>query len=172
MNMPASRSDNPEFAVIEPAQFATLTTQALYELLGTYGVVLMRDCIHEAETFSRFVKNNSSRLSLDPARTMVGGAAQLVDAGTQEIGLHCENGNSPFWPDITWFYCQEAPRQVRRPRSATVKPCCVPCRPNAGPFSRTTRFATAARSVQTNGVVWSATTRPTRMIRASSRRMT
>ncbi len=111
MNMPASRSDNPEFAVIEPAQFATLTTQALYELLGTYGVVLMRDCIHEAEAFSRFVKNNSSRLSLDPARTMVGGAAQLVDAGTQEIGLHCENGNSPFWPDITWFYCQEAPRQ-------------------------------------------------------------
>ncbi len=109
MNMPACHSEQPEFAVIEPAQFATLDTQSLYQMLGTYGVVLMRDCVHSPEEFSAFVKKHSSRLSLDPARIMVGGAAQLVDAGKQEIGLHCENGNSPFWPDITWFYCQEAP---------------------------------------------------------------
>src|SRR3546814_9516395 len=82
----------------------------LYELLGHYGVVLFRNCIHSAEDFSAYVTQNSSRLSLDPARVMVGGAAQLVDAGHQAVGLHCENGNSPFWPDMTWFYCQEAPR--------------------------------------------------------------
>ncbi|MDT4842426.1 Taurine catabolism dioxygenase TauD, TfdA family [compost metagenome] len=34
-----------------------------------------------------------------------------MDAGTDAVGLHCENGNSPFWPDLTWFYCQQAPRK-------------------------------------------------------------
>ncbi|MGH8438067.1 MAG: TauD/TfdA family dioxygenase [Pseudomonas sp.] len=25
------------------------------------------------------------------------------------MGLHCENGNAPIWPDLSWFYCQKAP---------------------------------------------------------------
>lgn len=111
MNSPAYHSENPDVSIIESRHFASLGKSELYDLLGHYGVVLFRNCIHTAEDFSAFVQRNSSRLSLDPARTMVGGAAQLVDAGRNAIGLHCENGNSPFWPDITWFYCQEAPRK-------------------------------------------------------------
>lgn len=111
MNSPACHCENPDISIIEPHHFSSLGKAELYQLLGHYGVVLLRNCIHSAEDFSAYVRQNSSRLSLDPARVMVGGAAQLVDAGRQEIGLHCENGNSPFWPDITWFYCQEAPRK-------------------------------------------------------------
>ncbi|MDN3223070.1 TauD/TfdA family dioxygenase [Pseudomonas nunensis] len=111
MNTPAYRCESSDISIIEAHHFASLGKSELYELLGHYGVVLLRNCIHNPEDFSSYVRQNSSRLSLDPARIMVGGAAQLVDAGRQEIGLHCENGNSPFWPDITWFYCQEAPRK-------------------------------------------------------------
>lgn len=111
MNTPAYHSENPTISIIDAHHFASLGKAELYDLLGHYGVVLLRNCIHNAEDFSAYVRQNSSRLSLDPARVMVAGAAQLVDAGRDAIGLHCENGNSPFWPDITWFYCQEAPRK-------------------------------------------------------------
>lgn len=111
MTTPAFHFETADISIVESHHFASLGKSELYELLGHYGVVLFRNCIHSAEDFSAYVKQNSSRLSLDPARVMVGGAAQLVDAGHQAVGLHCENGNSPFWPDMTWFYCQEAPRK-------------------------------------------------------------
>ncbi|WP_260959046.1 TauD/TfdA family dioxygenase [Pseudomonas citri] len=111
MSTLAFHFENPDVSIVESHHFASLGKDELYELLGHYGVVLFRNCIHSAEAFSAYVKQNSSRLSLDPARVMVDGAAQLVDAGHQAVGLHCENGNSPFWPDMTWFYCQEAPRK-------------------------------------------------------------
>lgn len=103
--------EQPDLAMISPHQFDSVTTGSLYSLLGEYGVVLFRGCMRGPEAFSKFVVSHSSRLSLDPARTMVSDAAQLVDAGVDAVGLHCENGNSPFWPDITWFYCAEAPRK-------------------------------------------------------------
>ncbi|AXE28921.1 taurine catabolism dioxygenase TauD [Chromobacterium phragmitis] len=87
-----------------------LNTEELLTELAETGVLLFRQGAETVDEFCDFVKRHSSRLSLDPARTMEGGAAQLVDAGTDAVGLHCENGNSPFWPDLTWFYCKEAPR--------------------------------------------------------------
>ena len=62
------------------------------------------------EGFNAFVARNSSRISLDPARSFHGRHAQLVDAGLGPIGLHCENGNSPVWPELCWFYCEKAAR--------------------------------------------------------------
>jgi len=59
--------------------------------------------------FSQFVLAHSSRVTLDPARVFHGGkVAQKVDAGYAALGLHLENGNSPFRPDLTWFYCERA----------------------------------------------------------------
>lgn len=111
MNNFSCHIEQPDRAMIGRRQFDGMTTDALYSLLGEYGVVLFRGCMRGTEEFSQFVTTHSSRLSLDPARTMVAGAAQLVDAGVDAVGLHCENGNSPFWPDIAWFYCAEAPRK-------------------------------------------------------------
>jgi len=34
-----------------------------------------------------------------------------VDAGVDAMGLHIENGNSPFRPDLTWFFCEQSPRE-------------------------------------------------------------
>ncbi|MFR0675296.1 TauD/TfdA family dioxygenase [Enterobacterales bacterium AW_CKDN230030176-1A_HGKHYDSX7] len=86
-------------------------TGPLYEHLRDRGVVVLRRCLVTLDEFSAFVKRHSSRLSLDPGRTLSGGVAQLVDAGTDAVGLHCENGNAPIWPDLTWFYCTLAPRK-------------------------------------------------------------
>lgn len=83
----------------------------ILEMLADKGYVLFRGFSHNIEKFTDLVKSLSSSLSLDPARSFDGEAAQKVDAGTDKVGLHCENGNSPFWPDLCWFYCSVAPRQ-------------------------------------------------------------
>lgn len=93
----------------DPAGAMELSTRQLYRLLAEHGVVIIRSAIEEMAVYGDFVKSHSARLTLDPARTIVDNVAQLVDSGTAAIGLHCENGNSPIWPDLTWFYCQEAP---------------------------------------------------------------
>jgi hypothetical protein len=78
-------------------------------LLAEHGFVLFRGFGGDVDVFGEWVRSCSSRVSLDPARRFKGGTAQKVDAGVDAIGLHCENGNSPFWPDLCWFYCERAP---------------------------------------------------------------
>jgi hypothetical protein len=77
-------------------------------LLKKSGFVLFRGFQLEIDSFAAFVRAMSTRVSLDPARTFSGDVAQKVDAGFDPVGLHCENGNSPFLPDLCWFYCQKA----------------------------------------------------------------
>ncbi|MBL1084956.1 TauD/TfdA family dioxygenase [Streptomyces actinomycinicus] len=78
-------------------------------LLADAGFLLFRGFRTDLEEFSAFVKAHSSRITLDPARSFHGGeVAQKVDAGTAAVGLHLENGNSPFGPDLTWFFCEKA----------------------------------------------------------------
>jgi len=91
-----------EIALHEP-------TSEIYDRLKQSGVIVLRECFNKIEDFGSFVKRHSSRLTLDPGRTFTGGVAQLVDAGTSAVGLHCENGNAPIWPDLTWFFCTQAP---------------------------------------------------------------
>lgn len=82
-----------EIALHEP-------TSEIYDRLKQSGVIVLRGCFNKIEDFGSFVKRHSSRLTLDPGRTFSGGVAQLVDAGTSAVGLHCENGNAPIWPDL------------------------------------------------------------------------
>ncbi|GGY76152.1 TauD/TfdA family dioxygenase [Pseudoduganella plicata] len=81
--------------------------------LGQYGYVILRGFPCDVQGFSDLVRAHSSRISLDPARQFHDKdgkvLAQKVDAGVDAIGLHCENGNSPFWPDLCWFFCTQAP---------------------------------------------------------------
>ncbi|REF28600.1 TfdA family taurine catabolism dioxygenase TauD [Xenorhabdus cabanillasii] len=94
---------------IPNSELSILNKDILLKKLSLNGVILFEKGAKDVLEFAKFVRNNSSKLSMDPARTIESGAAQLVDAGTDAVGLHCENGNSPFWPDLCWFYCQEAP---------------------------------------------------------------
>ncbi|NKI73314.1 TauD/TfdA family dioxygenase [Dickeya sp. CFBP 2040] len=88
-----------------------LTSDYLLKQLRTHGYLILRGFRHSIADFSERVRSTSSRISLDPARSFDGDTAQKVDAGYDKVGLHCENGNSPFWPDLCWFYCQKAPSQ-------------------------------------------------------------
>ncbi|MDN3608530.1 TauD/TfdA family dioxygenase [Vibrio ostreicida] len=94
---------------ISKSQMLEMNKDELLNKLATHGVLLFENGANNVLDFAHFVRKNSSKLSMDPARTIEGGAAQLVDAGLDAVGLHCENGNSPFWPDLCWFYCEEAP---------------------------------------------------------------
>lgn len=91
------------------ATLADLDPAEVVKLLATAGFVVFRGFEPDLESFSAFVHAHSSRITLDPARSFHGGdVAQKVDAGTAAVGLHIENGNSPFAPDLTWFFCEKA----------------------------------------------------------------
>ncbi|MFG2117083.1 TauD/TfdA family dioxygenase [Streptomyces sp. NPDC048718] len=91
------------------ATLADLDPRAVAALLAEAGFLVLRGFAPSIEDFSLFVKNHSDRVTLDPARSFHGGdVAQKVDAGTDAVGLHLENGNSPFIPDLTWFLCEKA----------------------------------------------------------------
>ncbi|MBV4452763.1 MULTISPECIES: TauD/TfdA family dioxygenase [Pseudomonas] len=92
-----------------PQALHALEPGMLKQWLITHGYLVLRGFDHSIDAFSRLVRQSSSRISLDPARSFDGDTAQKVDAGLGAVGLHCENGNSPFWPDLCWFYCQVPP---------------------------------------------------------------
>jgi len=84
----------------------------LLQQLKTHGYLLLRGFDTDLDGFCAVVRRHSSRITLDPARNFQGGdVAQKVDAGTDAMGLHLENGNSPFRPELVWFYCARAARQ-------------------------------------------------------------
>ncbi len=102
--------------VVRPAAGETLEAidqATLAGWLGQHGYVVLRGFPCDVQAFSDLVRRHSSRISLDPARQFHDQdgkvLAQKVDAGIDAIGLHCENGNSPFWPDLCWFFCERAP---------------------------------------------------------------
>nr|WP_281383149.1 TauD/TfdA family dioxygenase [Microbulbifer rhizosphaerae] len=85
-----------------------LEREEILDILQTSGYILFRSSDVDMPRFTAMVERVSSRISLDPARNFHSNVAQKVDAGTDPVGLHCENGNSPFWPDLAWFYCERA----------------------------------------------------------------
>lgn len=86
----------------------------LCEWVATYGVVVLRGFASDENKFSALVHQASKRVTVDPARKFVSENAQLVDAGVDKVGLHCENGNAPRLPHLIWFHCVKAARQGSR----------------------------------------------------------
>ncbi|WP_437730216.1 TauD/TfdA family dioxygenase [Sorangium sp. So ce1335] len=85
-----------------------LDRSTVMQVLADAGFLLLRGFDTSVGEFSRLVRRMSERITLDPARSLHGGVAQKVDAGLDAIGLHCENGNSPFMPHLCWFFCERA----------------------------------------------------------------
>ncbi|MFF3911707.1 TauD/TfdA family dioxygenase [Streptomyces sp. NPDC001848] len=90
------------------ADFTELYQAGLDGLLADTGHLLIRGFTPSVEEFNELVRRYSSRTTLDPARTFHGNAAQKVDSGHDPIGLHLENGATPFAPDLLWFHCVKA----------------------------------------------------------------
>ena len=72
------------------------------------GWVLLRGFDHNITIFSELVAHYCSKLTFDPARQYCDKSTQKVDAGTGAIGLHIENGNTPFPPDLVGFYSKKS----------------------------------------------------------------
>lgn len=89
-------------------EITDIDIKEIMTLCESSGVVLFRGFETNIDTFSAFVKKNSSRVTLDPARNFHAENAQKVDAGVDPVGLHCENGNAPKLPHFIWFYCRKS----------------------------------------------------------------
>lgn len=72
--------------------------------LQSQGWVLLRDEGHTLDSFSDLMNRLCRLLTFDPAREYASPETQKVDAGTDAVGLHIENGNTPLPPDIVAFH--------------------------------------------------------------------
>lgn len=82
-------------------------TASLYEDLAHSGALIFRGFADSLEDFSELVTRHSSRVTFDPARKAATRATAEINAGRYAMGLHRENGNLPFNPDLQWFFCLE-----------------------------------------------------------------
>ena len=65
-------------------------------MLKHNGVLLFRKFDTNPVIFSDFIAQSSKRVTIDPARNNTEKNTQLVDAGFDAVGLHTENGTTPF----------------------------------------------------------------------------
>lgn len=82
--------------------------EIIIEGLKTSGIILLKNFNTSIDSFSKLIDRTSKRITIDPARNYTSEKTQLVDAGTDALGLHIENGNTPFLPDCLWFFCEIA----------------------------------------------------------------
>ena len=76
--------------------------------LSDDGWVLLRGFDTNLQGFSNLAGSICTTLSFDPAREYSAKNVQKVDAGKEAIGLHIENGNTPFPPDMVAFFCEKS----------------------------------------------------------------
>ena len=86
----------------------SLERAELLDWLAHYGAVLLRGFETDLGKFSALVERVTPETAIDPARAFFAKNVQLVDSGTNEIGLHCENGTTPLVPNVVWFFCERA----------------------------------------------------------------
>jgi len=98
--------------IIQASQInQTISTDVLaqaHRQLKTKGWALLRGFEHDIEKFSELVYGFCSKLTFDPAREFTNNSTQKVDAGIGAVGLHIENGNTPFPPDLVAFYSRKS----------------------------------------------------------------
>jgi len=82
------------------AKIVTLAKQNL----SSYGWVLLRGFNTDLQQFSELLGMFCQQLTFDPAREFADNVSQKVNAGKESVGLHIENGNTPFPPNYVGFY--------------------------------------------------------------------
>ena len=85
--------------------------QSIKNTLVEQGWVLLRDEHYDVESFSELMNSLCQKLTYDPARENITRQSQKVDAGTQAMGLHIENGTTPLPPDIIAFFSEKSASQ-------------------------------------------------------------
>lgn len=82
-----------------------LDTHSLYDDLAHSGALIFRGFADTLEDFSELVTRHSARVTFDPARKTATRTTAEINAGRYAMGLHRENGNLPFNPNLQWFFC-------------------------------------------------------------------
>jgi alpha-ketoglutarate-dependent taurine dioxygenase len=94
--------------IITPTHNNDLTDQQTVLLakqqLTKNGWVLLRGFDTTLNKFSDLLQQFCQQLTFDPAREFADNASQKVNAGKKAVGLHIENGNTPFPPEYVGFY--------------------------------------------------------------------
>ena len=75
------------------------------------GWILLRHEHYDVQRFSELMTALCQKLTYDPARENITQQSQKVDAGTQAVGLHIENGTTPLPPDIIAFFSEVSASQ-------------------------------------------------------------
>lgn len=86
---------------------ATAYRTSLNEIRQTLireGWILLRGEQYNSDEFNNLMQALCKKLTYDPARRYANSNTQKVEAGTDAIGLHIENGNTPLPPDIVAFH--------------------------------------------------------------------
>lgn len=79
--------------------------------LREQGWILLRQEHYDVHRFSELMTALCQKLTYDPARENITQQSQKVDAGTQAVGLHIENGTTPLPPDIIAFFSEVSASQ-------------------------------------------------------------
>jgi len=72
------------------------------------GWVLLRGFNTNLNKFSELFQNFCQKITFDPAREFADETSQKVNAGKESVGLHIENGNTPFPPHYVGFYSKKS----------------------------------------------------------------
>ncbi|MFH7767132.1 TauD/TfdA family dioxygenase [Acinetobacter sp. BSP-28] len=89
-------------------QTVTTTHSQIKQRLIEQGWVLLRHENYDVTSFSELMNGLCQRLTYDPARENITRQSQKVDAGSQAMGLHIENGSTPLPPDIIAFFSEKS----------------------------------------------------------------
>ena len=79
--------------------------------LREQGWILLRHEHYDVQRFSELMTALCQKLTYDPARENITQQSQKVDAGTQAVGLHIENGTTPLPPDMIAFFSEVSASQ-------------------------------------------------------------
>jgi alpha-ketoglutarate-dependent taurine dioxygenase len=79
--------------------------------LNNSGWVLLRGFNASLPKFSELLKQFCNELTFDPAREFADKSSQKVNAGKDPVGLHIENGNTPFPPNVVAFYSEKSAKE-------------------------------------------------------------
>lgn len=88
--------------------FSPNTLLQVKKSIDENGWALLRGFSLTTERFSELLLKFCNTLTFDPARQFFNGVSQKVDAGSCAVGLHIENGNTPFPPKIVAFYSEQS----------------------------------------------------------------
>ncbi|TCB34961.1 hypothetical protein E0H82_09830 [Acinetobacter sp. ANC 4910] len=100
---------NIEQSIFDLEQSRSYSASSHAEIKNTLreqGWILLRHEHYDVHRFSDLMTALCQKLTYDPARENITQQSQKVDAGTQAVGLHIENGTTPLPPDIIAFFSE------------------------------------------------------------------